>query len=151
MTKISLDDIKKLREQTGAGVMDCRRALEEAKGDLPKAEKILQKQGLAKAEKKSERETKAGLVSSYVHLTGRIGVLVALGCETDFVARTGDFQKLAHELCLQVASMKPKNVKALLAQEYIRDPQMTIKDLVKQMIGKLGENIRVVEFERVDI
>lgn len=151
MTKVSIDDIKKLRQQTGAAVMDCCRALKECQGNLKEAQKWLAKKGIAKADKKKDRETKAGKVASYVHTTGRVGVLVALGCETDFVARTEDFAKLAHELCLQVASMNPKDVKALLAQEYIRDPKITIEELVKQTIGKLGENIKVEEFTRLDI
>ena len=151
MSKILINEIKRLRDLTGAGVMAARNALQETEGDFKKAEKIIKQKGLAKADKKKDRETKAGLVASYVHSTGRVGVLVALGCETDFVARTEDFKKLAHELCLQVASMGPKNVKALLAQEYIRDPKISIEELVKQTIGKLGENIRVMEFERVEI
>lgn len=151
MTKVSINQIKKLRDLTGAGIMVVRNALQEAEGDFKKAEKILKQKGLAKAEKKSERETKAGKVASYVHTAGRVGVLVALGCETDFVARTEDFTKLAHELCLQVASMNPKDIKVLLAQEYIRDPKITIEELVKQTIGKLGENIKILELERVEV
>lgn len=151
MAKVSLDDIKRLRELTSAGVMECRFALEDAGGDFKKAQEILKKKGILLAEKKKERETKAGLVASYVHQTGRVGTLVAVGCETDFVARTDEFCHLAHELCLQVASMNPKDIKALLSQEYIRDPKMTVEELIKQTIGKLGENIRVVEFTRLDI
>lgn len=147
----TIDEIKKLREKTGAGIMDCRRALEEAKGDAKKAEVLLAKWGIEKAEKKVDRETKAGLVDSYVHAGGKVGVLVELLCETDFVARTDDFKNLAHELCLQVASMDPKDVKALLNQEYIRDPSITIEKLVKQVIGKLGENITVARFIRFQL
>lgn len=151
MIKVSIDQVKKLRDQTGAGIMAARDALVEAGGDFKKAAAILKKKGLAKAETKKERETKAGLVVSYVHTTGRIGVLVALACETDFVARTDDFAHLGHELCLQVASMNPRNVKALLTQEYIRDPKITIEELIKQTIGKLGENIKVGEIVRLEI
>lgn len=151
MTKVSINQIKQLRDATGAGIMAVRNALQETDGNFKKAQAILKKKGLAKAEKKKGRETKAGLVASYVHVTGRVGVLVALGCETDFVAQTEDFKKLAHELCLQVASMKPKNVKVLMSQEYIRDPKMTVEELVKQTIGKLGENIKVEEIVRVEI
>lgn len=131
--------------------MDCRRALEETKGGEKKAEGLLAKWGIEKAEKKADRETKAGLVDSYIHAGGRVGVLVELLCETDFVARTDDFKNLAHELCLQVASMNPKDVKSLLAQEYIRDPSLTIENLVKQVIGKLGENITVARFIRFQL
>ncbi len=131
--------------------MDCRRALEETKGDEKKAEALLLKWGVEKSEKKEGRETKAGLVTSYVHAGGKIGVLVELLCETDFVARTPDFQKLAHEICLQVASMAPKDVKDLLKQAYIRDQTKTIEQLVKETIGKLGENITVSRFSRLKL
>lgn len=148
---ISLEQIKSLREKTGAGVMDCRKALEEAKGDEKKAEELLKKWGVEKAEKKKERETKAGIIDSYIHGGGKIGVLLELLCETDFVARTPDFQNLAHELCLQIASMNPQNTKALLEQEYIRDSNMTIEQLIKQTIGKLGENITISRFQRFQL
>lgn len=147
---ISVDDIKKLRGKTGAGVMDCRRALEETKGDMKKAEELLNKWGIEKSEKKADRETKSGMIDSYVHV-GRVGVLLELLCETDFVARTDDFKNLSHELCLQIASMNPKDVKTLLLQEYIRDPKTKIEDLVKQTIGKLGENIIVSRFTRYEL
>ncbi len=145
---ISVDDIKKLRELTGAGIADCREAFEATKGDIKKAQDYLKKKGIEKAEKKAGRETHQGLVFSYVH-GGKIGVLVSLLCETDFVAKTDEFQNLGKELCLQVASMKPKDTKELLAQEYIRDPQQTIGEMVKSVIGKLGENIKIGEFVRV--
>ena len=147
---ISVDDIKKLRELTGAGIADCREALEEAKGDLKKAQEILKKKGIEKAEKKSDRETQQGRVFSYVH-GGKIGVLVSLLCETDFVAKTEEFQNLGKEICLQIASMNPKDVKELETQEYIRDPKVTISDMIKTAIGKLGENIKVDEFRRIKI
>lgn len=145
---ITIDQIKKLREKTSAGVMECRKALEETKGDAKKAEELLAKWGIEKSERKADRETKAGIVDSYVH-GGKVGVLLELLCETDFVARTDDFKQLAHEICLQIASMQPKDVKTLLAQEYIRDPKVKIQDLVKQTIGKLGENITVSRFTRL--
>lgn len=148
---ISVDQIKKLREKTGAGIMDCRRALEETRGDEKKAAELLKKWGVQKAEKKVGRETKAGLIDSYIHAGGKVGVLVELLCETDFVAKTSDFQNLAHELSLQIASMNPKDVKELLKQEYIRDPSVTIENLVKQVIGKLGENITVARFIRYNL
>lgn len=147
---ISVDDIKKLREKTSAGVMDCRRALEETKGNVQKAEELLKKWGIEKSEKKADRETKSGIIDSYVHV-GRVGVLLELLCETDFVARTDDFKNLSHELCLQIASMNPKDVKKLLLQEYIRDPKTKIEDLVKQTIGKLGENMHIARFTRYEL
>lgn len=143
--------IKSLREKTAAGVMECRKALEETKGDAKKAEAILKKWGMAKAEKKIGRATNAGLIDSYIHAGGKVGVMMELLCETDFVAKTDDFRMLAHELCLQIASMSPKDVKTLLSQEYIRDPGITIDGLVKQTIGKLGENITVSRFHRLEL
>lgn len=147
---ISVNDIKKLRELTGAGIADCREALGEAKGDLKKAQGILKAKGIEKAEKKADRETHQGHVFSYVH-GGKIGVLVSLLCETDFVAKTEEFQTLGKELCLQIASMDPKNTGELLKQEYIREPQTTIGEMVKTVIGKLGENIRIGEFCRIKV
>ncbi len=147
---ISIDQIKSLREKTGAGVMDCRRALEETKGNAKMAEELLKKWGIEKSEKKADRETKAGTIDSYIH-GGKVGVLLELLCETDFVARTDDFKNLSHELCLQIASMNPRDVKTLLSQEYIRDPKTKIEDLVKQTIGKLGENISISRFIRYEL
>ena len=147
---IDVEAIKKLRELTGAGIADCREALEEAKGDLKKAQEWLKKKGVEKAEKKADRETGQGRVFSYVH-GGKIGVLVTLLCETDFVAKTDEFNNLGKELCLQVASMKPKNVAELLKQEYIRVPAVTIEAMIKSVIGKLGENIKVGEYGRISL
>lgn len=147
---ITAQQIKDLREKTQAGFSDCKMALEEAQGDMKKAEEILKKKGFEKAAKKAERETKAGLVEAYVH-GGRIGVLVSLLCETDFVARTDEFKHLAHEIALQVSSMDPKDVKSLLSQEYIRDGSKTIEDLIKETIAKVGENIQIGEFKRSEI
>ena len=145
---INIEDIRKLREQTGAGIVDCRQALEEANGDMQKAKQYLLKKGLDKAASKSDREVKAGLVEVYSH-GGKVGVLVELLCETDFVAKLKDFKNLAHELCLQIASMKPEAVAELLKQEYIRDNTQTIDQLIKTVIGKVGENIQVGRFERI--
>ena len=145
---VSLEEIKKLRAETGAGIADCREALEEAKGNFDKAKKILKQKGLDKAASKGEREVKAGIVEVYSH-GGKVGVLVEVLCETDFVAKTEDFKNLAHELALQVASMKPESVKELLEQEYIRDPSQKIDDLIKATVAKLGENIQVGRFERI--
>ena len=148
--KATAQDIRKLRELTSAGFADCKSALEEAKGDLKKAEEILKEKGIAKAAKKGDRETGSGLVESYVH-GGRIGVLVELLCETDFVARTDEFKTLAHEVAMQIAAMNPENTEELLKQEYIRDGSKTIEDLVKENIAKLGENIQIGKFSRLEI
>lgn len=148
--KIEVNDIKKLREETGAGIADVRTALEEAEGNLDKAREIIKQKGLDKAEKKSEREVKSGKVEVYSH-GGRVGVVVELLCETDFVAKLEDFQNLAHEVALQIASMNPENTEELLKQEYIRDSSKTIGDLVKETVGKLGENIQIGKFARIEL
>ena len=153
---MDIELIKKLREKTGAGIADIKKALElvEAKKKgyseeiVKRALEILKQQGLDKASSKAEREVKAGIVDVYSH-GGKVGVLVEVLCETDFVARTGDFKNLAHELSLQIASMNPSSVDDLLSQEYIRDNSLTIEQLIKSVIGKVGENIQVGRFERI--
>lgn len=145
---IKVEDIKKLREQTGAGIADCRHALEQTKGDLEKAKDVIRKKGLDRADQKGEREVKAGLIETYSH-GGRVGVILELLCETDFVVKTADFKNLAHEVALQIASMNPLSVDELLKQEYIRDNSQTIDDLIKVVIGKLGENIQIGSFKRI--
>jgi elongation factor Ts len=149
--KITAQQIKELREKTQAGFSDCKNALEKAEGDMKKAEEILKEKGFEKAAKKSDRETAQGLVESYVHQTGKVGVLVTLLCETDFVARTDEFKILAHEIAMQVAAMNPKDTKALLTQDYIRDGSKKINDLVQEAIAKLGENIKIGDFQRSEI
>ena len=145
---IKVEDIKKLREETGAGIADCREALSLSKGNMEKAKQWLKKHGLEKGSGKGDREVKAGIVDVYSH-SGKVGVLVELLCETDFVARTEDFKNLAHELSLQIASMNPQSEKDLLTQEYIRDNTQTIDQLIKSVSGKLGENIQIGRFERI--
>jgi elongation factor Ts len=149
--KVSVDEIKKLREATGAGVADCRQALEETKGDQKLAAEWLRKKGIEKAEKKADRQVKAGMVFSYIHHTGRIGAMVGLACETDFVAKTDDFQKLGKELALHICASGPANVEELLKQEYVRDASKTVEALIKEVIGKLGENIQIVDFRIVKV
>ena len=148
---IDLKDIKKLRNLTKAGVMDCRKALQQARGDFDKAKKHLKEKSIAIAEKKKNRETKAGLIKAYIHNGNQVGAIIKLSCETDFVAQTKELKELAHELAMQVAAMKPKNVKELLEQEYIRDSKKKVKDLVKETIGKIRENIKVEEIARLEI
>lgn len=151
MKKISLEKIKELREKTKAGVMDCRLALEESGGDLQKAIEWLRKKGMIKASKRTDRQTSCGVIEAYVHPDSRIASVVELGCETDFVARTDEFKKLAHELALQVAAMNPRDIKELLAQPWIRDDKTTIEELVKQVIAKVGENIVVKRIYRCEL
>lgn len=141
---ITVDQIKTLREETGAGIMDVRRALTESDGDVQKAKAWITQKGLTRAAEKSDRETEAGYVFSYVHFNGRVGALVKLACETDFVAKTDDFQNLGKEVAMQVASMKPETVEELLKEDYLRDSSKTIEVLIKGVSGKTGENVRVV-------
>lgn len=146
----NIEDIKKLRNETAASIADCRKALEDSKDDYKKALVWLKKRGIEKAEKKQDRETSQGLVECYIHQNGRVGAMVEILCETDFVARTEEFKNLAHEVAMQVAAMNPKDVETLLKQEYIRDSSQTIEKLIKSAIGKLGENIvvkKVIRFE----
>lgn len=148
---ISAQNIKELRELTQAGFADCKVALEEANGDMKKATEILAKKGYDKAAKKGDRETSQGLIESYIHQNGRVGVLLEVLCETDFVARTDEFKTLAHEVSMQIAAMDPKDTKALLEQEYIRDGSKKISDLVTQTIATLGENVNIARFQRFEI
>lgn len=147
----TVDQIKKLRLETGAGVMDVKKALSEAGGEAVKAKKLLQERGMAKAAKKSDRRSSEGLVATYVHATGKIGAMVELFCETDFAARTEDFKKLSQELALQVAATEPQDADELLSQDYIRDPSKTVQDLVNEVIAKVGENIKIGKFARFQI
>ena len=163
---ISAAQVKELRERTGAGVMECKSALEEAEGDIERAMAVLQTRGLAMAEKRAHRETTQGLVECYIHAGGRIGSMVEGNCETDFVARTDDFKTLAHELAMQVAATNPLSISendlpsgaegdtaelCLLRQPYIRDGSRTVGDMVKDVIAKTGENIRVRRFSRFEL
>lgn len=143
--------VKKIREETGLGIMEIKAAVEESGGDEQKAKQILKEKGFEKAEKKAERETHQGRVATYTHSTGKIGVMVELLCETDFVAKHEEFMAVAKDLCLQVAAMAPKNAKELMKQEFIKDSAKTIDQLIKELISKFGENIKVGRIERVEI
>jgi len=192
---VSIEDIKKLKELTGVGLTDAKNALVEADGDFDKALEAMRKKGLTRAEKKGDREAREGLIESYVH-SGRIGVVVEVNCETDFVARLDDFKKLAHEIAMQIAAMSPKYVteadipaeeverfktealeriknegkpaemaekivegqvkkhfaeQVLMTQPYILDDKMSVQDYVKENIAKLGENIVVRQFKRIEL
>jgi len=142
--------IQKLREETGAGVMDCKKALEEAGGDFSIAKALIEKKGLTKAEKKADRATGAGLLETYVH-NGRIGVLLELRSETDFVARSEVVKKLAHDLVMHIAATGPESVDDLLKQPFVQDESKTIEEVVKGVIAKVGENLKVARFARYQI
>ncbi len=148
---IDLTALKKLREETSASIADCRMALEESKGDYKKALEYIKKRAMDKAEKKAGRETAQGLVEAYIHQGGKVGAMVEILCETDFVAKTDEFKNLSREIAMQIAAMSPKTVEDLLKQEYIRDTSLTIEQLIKGVIGKLGENITIGRFQRFEI
>lgn len=196
MADISAALVKQLRERTGAGMMECKAALVEAGGDLDKAEVVLRKRGIASAAKKASRSTKQGVIASYIHSGNQLGVLVELNCESDFVARTDDFQQLVHDIAMQIAAADPKFIRredvtadalerekdiqrsraknegkpdkmldkivegrlnkfyeevCLLEQPFIKENTVTVHDIIKQKIAKLGENITVARFVRFKV
>jgi len=143
-------DIQKLREETSAGVMDCKKALDEAKGDYNLAKEIIFKKGIAGAEKRADRATGASVLETYIH-NGRVGVLLELGCETDFVGHSDPVKELAKNLVLHIAAMAPESVEDLLKQPYAKDPNLTVENLIKNTIAKVGENMKVQRFARYQI
>jgi elongation factor Ts len=147
---MSAKDVQKLRAMTGAGIMECKKCLEETGGNFEKAAKLISERGLAKADKRADRETGAGLVQSYVH-NDRVGALVELRSETDFVARSEPFKELAKNLAMQVAAMDPESTEALLAQPFIKDASKSVKELVSDVITKVGENVRIGKFYRLEL
>ena len=164
--EITATDVKELRAMCGAGVMECRNALTETGGDKQKAIDLLKEQGCLKAAKKAERVTAQGLIEAYIHTGGRIGAMIELNCETDFVARTDEFKQLAHDIAMQVAAMNPEYLSpedipvgiecdpasvCLLSQSFIKDPSRLVSDLVVEVIAKTGENIRISRFSRFEI
>jgi len=164
--KVTTSSIRELREQSGAGIMDCRKALLEAQGDMEKALQILKQRSLFKAEKKAKRSATEGIIDAYIHAGGRIGAMVEVNCETDFVARTDEFKELAHNLAMQVVAMSPEFISSeeiskgadidpqtacLLLQPYIKDPVKTIQDIIAETIAKVGENIKVSRFARFEL
>lgn len=147
----SAKDVQRLRQETGAGVMDCKRALEQAGGDFERAREVLRQMGHERALSKSEREASDGVVEAYIHGNGRIGVLVEVNSETDFVARSPEFRGLARDIAMQIAAMAPPDVDALLEQPFIRDESKTVRDLITAMAAKVGENVRVRRFSRYQL
>lgn len=191
-----LELIKKIRNQTGAGVIDIKKALDEAGGDETKAIELLRKRGLEKADKKGDREASEGVIASYVHSNGQVATLVKLLCETDFVARNEEFVALGEDIAMHIAAMNPKSVSpdevpqeivdqnkedwaeelakegkpaeivekimlgkeqklrgenALLSQAFVKDPDKTVEELIKEKAGKMGENIQIGEFTRMEL
>jgi len=164
--EISANIVKELRQKTGAGIMDCKKALTEAGGNLDKACEIISQRGLAIAKKKSERSAEQGLIECYVHTGNHLGVMVELNCETDFVARTPEFKELAHNIALQISAMSPRYIAkdevpadikdepaaiCLLLQPFIKDPAKSIQDIITETVAKTGENIKVRRFVRFEL
>lgn len=147
--------VKKIRIETGLGIMEIKSALEEANGDENKAKEILKQKGLKKAEKRAEKETNKGIVATYTHKSlydpGRVGCMVELLCETDFVSINEEFLSLSKDLCLQVAALNPENVDQLLEQDFIKDGSKKVKDMVAALNNKFGENIRIGRIARFEI
>ncbi len=164
--KITAVMVKELRDQSGAGIMQCRKALLECDGNTEKALEILKQQSLFKAAKKADRQTVEGLIEAYIHTAGRVGAMVELNCETDFVARTDEFKQLAHHLAMQVAAMNPQFITeeeykpeteeepqaaCLLLQADIKQPDKTVKEIITEIIARTGENIKVSRFTRFEL
>lgn len=147
----NLELIKQLRQETSVSVGECKKALEEAGNDLEKAREILKARGLEKAEKKSEREVKSGAVFTYLHSNKKVGVMLDMRSETDFVASNEEFGQVAKDICLHIAAMNPSDLDSLLKQEWIKDESKTIQDLVTELIAKFGENILIEKFIRYEI
>ena len=163
---VSVELVRNLRDQTGAGIMDCKDALEKSDGDMEKAVLALREKGVASVAKRAGKDTNEGVIDTYLHTGGRVGAIVELGCETDFVARTEEFQKLAHEIAMQVAAMAPLYVDAdeieegdtrppaqitLMQQPFIKNSSSSVGEMVKELAAKVGENIRVVRFSRLSV
>ena len=148
---MSIEKLKKLRAETGISLIECKNALKESDNDSGKAKQILKNRGLEFAAKKGQRQVRAGIIHSYIHTNKKLGALLDLRCETDFVAKNQEFQNLGHEICMQIAGMNPKNKKELLEQTWIKDETKKIKDLVSEYIVKLGENIVIEKFIRYEL
>jgi len=164
--KISVEAVKELRNRTNAGVLECNKALLEAGGDMEKAIEFLQQRGSAIAEKKKDVATTEGVIEAYIHYTKRIGALVELNCETDFVAHTAEFKELAHDLAMQIAATSPQfltseeippeaetdpQAACLLSQPFIKEPDKTVQEIIVETIAKVGENIKVRRFARFEL
>jgi elongation factor Ts len=148
---ITAELVKKLRDKTGASMMECKDALDKSNGDEIKALEILQEKGKMTAMKKSERTAKEGVIISYIHSNNKMGVLLELKCETDFVAKNQEFRDLARELAMHIAGMDSKDEKSLLSEPYVKDPSKTVKDIIDEKITKLGENIKIGRLSRFEL
>ena len=140
-----LDTLKELRDETGLSFDRIKKALDEAGGDKACASELLRSQAGQAAERKADREVHEGLIGSYVHTNGKLGSMVALACETDFVARNDDFKSLARDLAMHASAMRPATTDEMLSQPFVKDPSVTVKEVINQAIAKLGENIKLTE------
>ena len=147
----SVEDIRQLREETSCGVIECKKALEEAKGDFNKAKDLLRKRGLEMAAKKADRVAKEGRVEAYIHSGNKIGVVVEVNCETDFVARNDDFIAFTKNVAMHIAAMNPEHLQALLQQPFVKEPSKNIQDLLNELVAKIGENIQIGRFIRFKV
>lgn len=148
---ISAKDVKSLREETGAGIMLCKKALTEAEGDVEKAKAIIKAAGIAKADKKADRETAEGYIGSYIHANNKVGVLIEVLCETDFVARNETFREMVKNVAMHIVVLNPENVEELLTQEYVKDPDITVEHYIKDVSGTIGEKFVVNRFTRYEL
>ena len=146
-----VDNIRQLREETSCGVIECKKALEESKGDFQKAKELLRKRGLEMAAKKADRVAKEGRVEVYIHPGNKVGVLVEVNCETDFVARNEDFCNFTKNLAIHIAWSNPENVQVLLTQPFVKEASKNIQDLLNELVAKIGENIQINRFVRFKI
>ncbi|MDP2647855.1 MAG: translation elongation factor Ts [Candidatus Yanofskybacteria bacterium] len=151
MSKSPVEKIKNLRDDTGLSFNEIKKALDDAGGDEAKAKEALKAYGVAMAAKRSAREAKEGIIESYIHTTKKVGALVELLCETDFVARNAEFQQLAKDIAMHVVAMKPSDTAQLLTQPFVKNPEITIQDLITQTVGKIGENIQLGQFAFFEI
>ena len=163
---VSTELIRTLRDQTGAGIMDCKQALEDSEGNLDRAVEALRTKGLADTAKRVGRATNEGVIESYIHTGGRVGAIVELGCESDFVARMDEFRGMAHDIAMQVAAMAPDYLDreeieegderppaqvALLAQPFIKNSSSSVGEMVRELAAKTGENVKVIRFQRLAV
>ena len=148
---IKADNVKILRDKTGASVMDCKKALEQAGGDEKKALKILDEKDRLTAMKKSQRAAEQGIIEAYIHSNKKIGVLLELKCETDFVAKNEEFREWAHDIAMHIAGMDSQDAESLLEELFVKDPLITVKNLIESRISKLGENIKIGKFVRFEL
>ncbi len=164
--EISVEAVKEVRAQTSAGMLDCKKALQQASGDVNGAIEALRQKGFAMAEKRASRAVSEGVVAAYLHHNNRVGALVELNCETDFVARTEEFRRLAYDIAMHVVAASPSYLSpdefsadcngspediCLLAQPYVRDPSKTVADVITETIARTGENIRIGRFARIEV